>query len=158
MAQRHAKQLLKENLDKHMAVVSVEDMTIEEIEKLCGCRKNQLASWANNNPDFIYWLLDKGDVKRKMRVLGELALDRLEEVLGSEMGDGKFGTVAPKDIIKAAEAVTALADMYPASRREVTYLDAEVRDMPEEQLAIELAKVNKKLGLGNGQKEKEEND
>lgn len=83
---------------------------------------------------------------------GQKAIERLEEMLDLPLGSGRDGdSIAPKDLLKAAELAAGLADMEPASRKEVVYKDASIEkimeEMSEDEINEQLRVIAQQKGL-----------
>ena len=133
MAQRHAKIALMDSLAKMRLLKELSTLTPEELDRLALTRRGSMKKWATDNAAFLPWLLDAGDTSRRIRVAGQRAIERLEEMLEMPVGSGRDGdTIAPKDLLKATELATSLADMEPAARKEVVYKDESIQRVMEE--------------------------
>ena len=155
MAQRHAKIALQDSLAKVRLLKELGTLTPEELDNLALTRKGSIRRWAESQPDFLSWLMDSGDTQRRIKVAGQKAIERLEEMLQLPLGSGRDGdTIAPKDLLKATELAAGLADMEPAARREVVYKDANIErimeEMTEEQLNEQLRLHAQQKGLTDG--------
>lgn len=151
-AQRHAKIALQDALARVRLLKEIGTLTPEELDKLALTRRGSIRKWSEAQPDFLSWLLDEGDTKRRIKVAGQRAIERLEEMLDLPLGSGRDGdSIAPKDLLKAAELAAGLADMEPASRKEVVYKDASIEkimeEMSEDEINEQLRVIAQQKGL-----------
>jgi hypothetical protein len=127
-------------LEEREAIIDAESMTMEQLENVSGCLK--LHEWAKDWDEFLPWLLDKDYVKHKIQASKALAVDKLLEILHSDL---EAKVLTAKDWINAATQLLTLADAFPTKRKEVLYLDKGVANMTEEQVAFELDRTRTRL-------------
>lgn len=120
-------------------VEDVDHLNWDALDKMAGTRKGSIARWAKEDENFLSWLLDKDTTKRKLQATAQMAADRLGELMGMELGDGRVpGTISAKDLTKVVELAATLGDLFPATKRETIYKDANLEKIMEKTSQAEL--------------------
>jgi len=142
--------LAKAGFHKRLAemsfMYSLETMSLEQIARLASCSLAQLEDWGRQ-PGWAAWFFEADTAERLIHANKELAIRSVINILQMPIGDGKDGSVQPKDLLKAAELLSRLADLEPNRRKEVTFIDKDLGKMDNDTVDAEIVKAKTKLGI-----------
>lgn len=125
---------------------SLETMSLDKIAKMASCSLAQIEDWGRQ-PGWAAWFFEADTAERLIHAHKELAIRSIINVLQMPIGDGKDGSVQPKDLLKAAELLARLGDMEPNKRKEVTFLDKDLGKLSNDEVDSEISKARAKLGV-----------
>lgn len=125
---------------------SLETMSLEQIAKMANCSLAQIEEWGRQ-PGWAAWFFEADTAERLIHANKELAIRAIINMLHLPIGDGKDGSIQPKDQIKAAELLARLADLEPNKRKTVEFLDKDLGKMDSDTVDVEIVKTKAKLGV-----------
>jgi len=136
--------VLKSRLSDHIgemsAVVDVTVMGLDELTQLTGSRN--LAKWAKDNPSFLPWLLDKDYGRHMIKAGADAAIELLYDIMEAPIVPKEL---TAKDKLVAATTFLNLDDRFPNKRKELVFLDKEVGDLTDIEVAKQLQQYKKEL-------------
>lgn len=123
---------------------SLETMSLDQIAKMASCSLAQIEDWGKQ-AGWAAWFFEADTAERLIHAHKELAIRSIINVLQMPIGDGKDGSVQPKDLLKAAELLARLGDLEPNKRKTVEFLDKDLGKMTEDEVSQETVKLRAKL-------------
>lgn len=139
-SERMAKARLKKALEDAAALIDPTKLSLAEMARIAN---SPCIEKSASKPGFIGWLLDEDTTALKIKALEELALEKLEEILHTEIS--AKGAVQAKDALKAIEMLLQLSNRFPAKNKEVRFLDKSLETMDEKQVKAETQRLQRKL-------------
>lgn len=123
---------------------SRETLSLAQTAALAGCSTAQIEEWNLQN-GWAAWFFEADTAERLLMAHKELAVKTIIDLIHLPLGDGRDGSIQPKDKLKAVELLARLADMEPNRRKEVTFIDKDLGKMQADEVDNEMLKLKNKL-------------
>ena len=140
-----AQQLAKARFYKYLEynpMIKLESLSVSAMEK--ACKSRSLDKWMGQE-GFKEWWYDDNAVPAKIAACAELALERLYEILTSDIESGKEAKVTARDLLNAIDKVLELNSLYPNKQKEIRFLDKEIEKLDESSAITALQDIKLKL-------------
>jgi hypothetical protein len=120
------------------------DMSIAALSNMAGVSMPQIEKWGQQE-GWAAWFFEHDTAEKNILALKEIAINQLRDIVTLPLGDGKDGSVTPKDKLKAIEIIVEVADMLPNKRKEISFIDKDLGKMDAETVDAETVKLKAKL-------------
>jgi hypothetical protein len=121
---------------------SVDDLPMSEVCRLAGTK--QIVKWAQDNDEFRDWFKDPDNIKDRIQVGAEKAIDRLIDIISAAPESGRDALVTTSNQIAAAKMLLDFSGHKPADKQAIK---VSADQLPDDEAALRkyIAKNAEKL-------------